>query len=454
SSGTAREHVRVARALRDLPMIRGEFAAARLSYAKVRALTRIATPATEAGLAELAGPMTGNQLERFARAHRQCSRADDAAARVRRRLTWRFEDDGSLSGSFRLPPLAGAVLLKALRAAASDQDQPQEGNGGQPGVSAETPPPGERVVETSSDLADALVVVAESFLAGKVADADDAEVYQVVLHVGADAATPPAAPGLSGSSPRQAGEAGVSAETPPPAPAGPPAPAAAPGPGDPADPARCHVEDGAAISATTAQMIGCTAALSWMTHAVGGAVLDLGRRRRRASKAIRKAARERDHGRCRYPGCESRRVDLHHIRHWASGGPTSLDNLISLCKQHHMAVHDRGCLIAVRPGGTFTFYAPGGAEIPASPALPSPDGSIGDVHDAEITPDTIMPPWYGERLDLDYAIYTCLANEEIRRDREAGRNPRDDGPGDWYQFTRQSEVGPPAYRPVQIPIQV
>ena len=64
SSGTAREHVRVARALRDLPVIRGEFGAGRLSYAKVRALTRIATPATEADLAELAGPMTGNQLER------------------------------------------------------------------------------------------------------------------------------------------------------------------------------------------------------------------------------------------------------------------------------------------------------------------------------------------------------------------------------------------------------
>ena len=105
SSGTAREHVRVARALRDLPVIRARFAAGRLSYAKVRALTRIATPATEAGLAELAGPMTANQLERFARAHRQVTQADDADARVRRRLTWRFEEDGSLSGTFRLPPL-------------------------------------------------------------------------------------------------------------------------------------------------------------------------------------------------------------------------------------------------------------------------------------------------------------------------------------------------------------
>src|SRR5579864_6995822 len=137
SSGTAREHVRVARALRDLPVIRAQFAAGRLSYAKVRALTRIATPATEAGLAELAGPMTANQLERFARAHRQVSAADDAEARVRRRLAWRFEEDGSLSGTFRLPPLQGAVLLKALRAACADLADPPAGPPA--GVSAETP---------------------------------------------------------------------------------------------------------------------------------------------------------------------------------------------------------------------------------------------------------------------------------------------------------------------------
>jgi hypothetical protein len=80
----------------------------------------LAAPATEAGRAELAGPMTANQLEWFARAHRQVTRAEDADARVRRRLAWRVEEDGSLSGTFRLPPLAGAVLLKALRAACAE----------------------------------------------------------------------------------------------------------------------------------------------------------------------------------------------------------------------------------------------------------------------------------------------------------------------------------------------
>ena len=90
-------------------------------------------------------------------------------------------------------------------------------------------------------------------------------------------------------------------------------------PGDPADPARCHVEDGLALSVSTAQMIGCTAALSWMLHDRDGTVLDLGRRRRRPNAALRRAARERDHCRCRFPGCESRRADLHHIQYWSHG---------------------------------------------------------------------------------------------------------------------------------------
>jgi HNH endonuclease len=435
SSGTAREHVRVARALRDLPVIRAEFAAAHLSYAKVRALTRIATPATEAGLAEIAAPMTANQLERFARAHRQVSHADDDKARLGRRLAWRFEDDGTLSGTFRLPPAEGAVFLQSLRAAAGyldprprkDDQDPGHDHDGAPesgedlaGVPAGTPDaiaphasagtpaardpgtestaepaaagagPGEVI---SSNLADALVVIAESFLAAKITAANDPEIYQVVVHVGTGALPADTGPGT---------ETGVPAETP-----------ATPGtPGHPADPARCHLQDGPAISVSTAQMIGCTAALTWLLHDRDGTILNAGRKHRYPTTPQRRAARDRDHGRCRFPGCEARKTDLHHIQHWANGGPTNLDNLLSLCPYHHKLVHDRGYLIAARPGGVFAFYQPDGTPLPDCPPLPHPDGTIGDWHDAEITPDTIIPLWYGERLDLDYAIYTCFANAE------------------------------------------
>ena len=185
-------------------------------------------------------------------------------------------------------------------------------------------------------------------------------------------------------------------------------------PGHPADPARCHLQDGPAISITTAQMITCTAALSWLLHDRDGTALDAGRRRRRPTSAQRRAARDRDHCRCRFPGCEARRTDLHHIQYWSNGGTTSLDNLISFCPHHHHLVHDRGYLIATAPGGTFTFHLPDGTPLPASPALPEPDGTLDTCHDAGITPDTIIPAWYGERLDLDYAIYTSFANADYQ----------------------------------------
>jgi len=206
-------------------------------------------------------------------------------------------------------------------------------------------------------------------------------------------------------------------------------------------------------------MLGCSAALSWMTHARDGAVLALGRRRRRPSSAIRRAARERDNCRCRFPGCESRRVDLHHIQHWINGGRTDLENLISLCPWHHKVVHDRGYLIAAPPGG-FAFYRPDGTPLPACPPLPEPDGPVGAAHDADITPDTIIPPWYGEHLDLDYAIYVCFANARIREEREQGADPahRDRvtvyEPEDCAELTRRYfEQAPRRTGPTLIPIQ-
>ena len=316
-SGAAREHVRVARALPTLPVIRGEFAAGRMSYAKVRALTRIATPETDKDLAEIAGPMTGNQLERFARAHRKVSQADDVQARMMRRLSWRFDDDGCLTGTFRLPPLDGAVLLQALRAAANDLEHPHEDK-----------------LRTSSSLADALAAMAQAYLAGKVAEADNPDVYQVIVHVGTGVL------GAAGTGERKADASArdVSAETPV---------------DHPAAPSRCHVEDGPAISVATGDMLTCTATLSWMLHDHDGNLLDVGRRRRKPTAALRRAVRERDQYRCRYPGCESRKVDVHHIQYWSNGGKTKLGNLISLCwlcrYRHNQHYADLG--IMPMPGG-------------------------------------------------------------------------------------------------------
>jgi hypothetical protein len=421
AGGTAREHVRVARALGAFPLIRGEFAAGRLSYAKVRALTRIATPDTEADLVEMATPMTANQLERFAQAHRRVSRAGEEDVRSRRKLTWRIEDDKAFAFTGYLPPEAGAVVLQAVRAALGDLEHPHHDDD-EDGVSAETPaqrlhrhdqeggidwdgdkPPRQQPGTAVQGLADALVEVCAGYLRGKIVSADNADVYQVIIHAGTQAITTEAPEPSEASEPDAADEPiGVSAET---------------SIGHPADSRRCHLDDGPAISPAALRLIGCNATISTMIHDTGGDVLNVGRRSRKPSAALRRAVRERDGSRCQYPGCESRRTDAHHIRYWSNGGQTSYRNLCSLCKRHHTLVHDKNILIAAAKSG-FAFYTPQGSLIPASPPLPEVSGDITGCHSAAITPSTIIPPHSGERLDLHLAIWICLNNARNKAQRQ------------------------------------
>jgi hypothetical protein len=137
-----------------------------------------------------------------------------------------------------------------------------------------------------------------------------------------------------------------------------------------------------------------------------------------------------------------------------------------LCPWHHKLVHDRGYLIAASPAGGFAFYGPDGTPLSSSPRLPEPDGPIDQAHDAAITPGTIIPPWYGERLDLDHAIYVCFANARTEEEKRAGRDQDGDPatrgcvtvyePEDWPERIRRYEDTYPAMprRPLVIPIQV
>jgi len=401
--GTAREQVRVARALGSFPLITAEFAAGRLSYAKVRALTRIATPETEADLLQMAIPMTASQIERFARAHRRVCGTDDSRARPARKLTWHRIDDLDFAFRAVLPPEAAAVVLQALRAARDDLEHPHEKDDAD-GIGSGGDGPPESLMETAENLADALVQVCAAYLSGKAATADNPDTYQVIIHAGTAAITP-------GSD--AAKELSVSAETRPGGSGG-------PGPGwpiwHPAHRWRCHIEDGPAISPATLHMIGCDATISLMVHDADGNVIAVGDRTRKPSAKLRRAIRERDRHRCRFPGCESRRVDIHHIVYWSNGGKTRLKNLISLCKRHHALVHDKGLMIAVSRDG-FAFYTADGLPLPASPPLPQPTGDITACHDATITPTTIIPPHSGERLNLNLAIWIAFANARVKAER-------------------------------------
>src|SRR5258708_3963757 len=181
--GTAKDHVRVARALKNLPVIRGEFAAGRFSYSKVRALARIATPDTEQALADMAESMTAGQVERFAAPHRKCSPSGDGQPSPPRasKLTSRRSDARTITITAAFRPEDGAVILQALRASRDDLEHPHAPG---PGNDADsTPGQPERV--PAGDLADALTDVCASYLQGRIAAAANPDVYQAIIHPGA-----------------------------------------------------------------------------------------------------------------------------------------------------------------------------------------------------------------------------------------------------------------------------
>jgi len=362
--GAARERVRVARALGDLPELAAALARGELSYAKVRALTRVATPETEARLLAVGRAGTAAHVERIVRAWRRVDRqveAQETAARHRGRGLQVYPDeDGMLVVRGRLEPEVGAMLVRALEAA---REALYARARAAAEVTAEADPP-----THGQQQADALALVAETALAHGLDPGPGSERYQVVVHVDAAALADPDQPGQSA------------------------------------------LEDGVHVSAETSRRLACDATRVVMHHAGDGTVLDVGRRTRAIPPALRRALQARDRG-CRFPGCGVRHAQGHHLHHWANGGPTRLDNLALLCRRHHGAVHEEGYQVERDTDGTLHFRAPGGRpipEVPASPAVPlDPTWALLTANRARglaIDARTGCPSWGGERLDLGWAI--------------------------------------------------
>ena len=167
---------------------------------------------------------------------------------------------------------------------------------------------------------------------------------------------------------------------------------------------------GIRVSAETARRLACDAAKVTMHHGPGGEVLSVGRRTRTLSPALRRALAARDRH-CRFPGCTATRCDGHHIRHWAQGGATALDNLVLLCRRHHRAVHEEGFGVTLGDDGEAHFVRPDGRPLPEAPASPTVTGAPLAPMTARLAragirfgPHTATPAWRGERLDVDWAV--------------------------------------------------
>ena len=345
--GAAREKVRVARALGVLPLLSDAMQRGQISYSKVRALTRVATPANERRLLDFALCAPASYVERLARAWRRVDRAteaaDDQRRQTRRHLNTWVDDDGMVVIRGRLSPEVGAVVRRALEAA-SDRLRTEVA----PADAAET--------STVQRQADALGLVAECALAADLDRGTAGDRYQVVLHVEADTLQADARAPTSHVSAETSREAArVSEETPPDAVArathvsaetsshavgstgrGCPdaggRPVAATSSSRMAGHAALEDGDGLRVSAETSRRVACDAAVVVLQHAPDGAILDVGRKTRTVPPALRRALQARDR-QCRFPGCHARRCDAHHVRHWADGGATRLDNLVLLCRR-------------------------------------------------------------------------------------------------------------------------
>jgi Domain of unknown function (DUF222)/HNH endonuclease len=122
---------------------------------------------------------------------------------------------------------------------------------------------------------------------------------------------------------------------------------------------RLELERVGPIARDTALRLACDASISRVLMAGRSEVLDLGRSTRLVTPALRRALELRDRG-CRGPGCDRppEWCDAHHLLHWAEGGATNLDNLVLLCRRHHVLLHEGGWHLARGPDGGIAFTRP------------------------------------------------------------------------------------------------
>lgn len=398
----AQEQVRVAYALPALAKISAAFERGEVSYSKVRAMTRVATAANEDYLLNFARSGTAWHVEKLVRSYRTAERGRETAAARRqfaeRELSWSYDSDGSLVFRGRLPAELGGMVVAALEAAREELFRKQRDE-------ADGKPVDERPAEREADTAqreggaaatpamrppwipedhegpqakraDALVFLAESFLANGGAALAAGERYLLHVHVDESAL------------PRDG------------------------------DGTRCHVDDGPALAAETVRRLACDCGRVCLHDDEHGEVLSVGRKTRQIPPAIRRALRSRDGG-CQFPGCINRRfVDGHHIEHWADGGDTSLANLVMLCRFHHRLVHEGGYAVEASEGG-FEFRDPSGRVLRCRPAVIEGDSVAAIVNrnlgaGLAIDAETIRPHgWYGEPVIWSWAVES-LAERDHR----------------------------------------
>jgi hypothetical protein len=308
----AREKVRTAHALRGLPAISGAFAEGRLSYSKVRALTRVADVRQEDLLLAYALSTTAENVEERCRQIRNVapdSIHDARRAWASRSLTaWRDEKRGMLRLTLEVPIDEGELVMRAIDCAVASGEATTDVD---PRAVAES-----KSLAWRTQQADALVAVMRSYLDGGHGSegGSTADHYQVVVH--ADAQSLRGGTGCSD------------------------------------------------LPLETVKRLLCDCSFATVFEDGNGQPLDVGRKQRVVSTPLRRALNARDRG-CTFPGCHRKRyLDGHHLKHWIDGGETKPENMALFCTYHHRLLHEGAFSIVKEADGTLRFITADGRTIP------------------------------------------------------------------------------------------
>jgi hypothetical protein len=232
--------------------------------------------------------------------------------------------------------------------------------------------------------ADALALMAESFLQHGAEAMNGGDKFQVVVHVSAE--SPPSNRAEPIPSVRPEFVEGWS---------------------------DCRIEEGVAIANETAHRLSCDCSVVRMTEDEEGNPLSVGRKSRSIPPALKRALNSRDQG-CRFPGCCNKRYTHgHHVDHWANGGATKLGNLITLCYFHHRLVHEGGWDVQVLDDGAFRFLKPNGESFgDYSPTSGERQKLLSFLpvtsHQSLVTPAR----WRGDQMDYGLAVQILFQNEK------------------------------------------
>jgi hypothetical protein len=128
-----------------------------------------------------------------------------------------------------------------------------------------------------------------------------------------------------------------------------------------------ELEYSSPVPAATVQRLACDASVARILLDAESAIVDVGRATRVPAAGTRRAL-DVKYGGCVWPGCDRRGrwTTAHHIKHWAHGGETSLENLVLLCGRHHWKVHEGGWQLTETDEG-FVVLPPVFTALPRGP---------------------------------------------------------------------------------------